>query len=451
MTKSNKIQLIILTFLLTLSYFFSIFGFAGTASFCFASSDLATTSALEDLQRDKNFKASDYKVDEENYSLSLLTIAESGKKLYIYVYQPSSVYGDITASSINISLSEDEIDPTNYTLSLVNSTGVFYKYVVDGLAVSDAEKRIYEIVSIFRPFDANLGDQEPDLDNTINEVVYEVGKQFEFSANGNLIVSDIQTIKVTDKFVGYVRYPNGWNYLNTNRACDSHFVAFSTDKNIDKLYEAKVYFKSQYRDIREPIIDLGLEGQGWEKYGEVKTQEKQLSYDQKVSYGSGIFLENHYEWGRIQSFEDFYASVNKTDIYEMGFKDVKLENKLTENGLKNLQQKDWVLRFFESDYTYSQSNKQTMSTIVSEVTILRLKFESNGITYNLGVVDNKQTGSENPVNYIKRFVDMPWWAKIIITFLALILIALLCFLIKPILVFILRIITYPFRLLTKGH
>ena len=36
--------------------------------------------------------------------------------------------------------------------------------------------------------------------------------------------------------------------------------------------------------------------------------------------------------------------------------------------------------------------------MVGNVTILRLKFETDGITYNLGVIDNKQTGSTEPSN-----------------------------------------------------
>ena len=33
---------------------------------------------------------------------------------------------------------------------------------------------------------------------------------------------------------------------------------------------------------------------------------------------------------------------------------------------------------------------------MSDVTILRLKFETDGVVYNLGVVDNKQTSSVIP-------------------------------------------------------
>ena len=35
---------------------------------------------------------------------------------------------------------------------------------------------------------------------------------------------------------------------------------------------------------------------------------------------------------------------------------------------------------------------------MGDVTILRLKFETDGITYNLGVIDNKQTGGREPAN-----------------------------------------------------
>ena len=51
---------------------------------------------------------------------------------------------------------------------------------------------------------------------------------------------DIETITITDKFVGFVRYKDGFKlYVG---ACDSHFVAFNTDKPIDKLLERLFVF-----------------------------------------------------------------------------------------------------------------------------------------------------------------------------------------------------------------
>ena len=56
---------------------------------------------------------------------------------------------------------------------------------------------------------------------------------------------DIETITITDKFVGFVRYKDGFKlYVG---ACDSHFVAFNTDKPIRQKksyapYRAKILF-----------------------------------------------------------------------------------------------------------------------------------------------------------------------------------------------------------------
>ena len=48
------------------------------------------------------------------------------------------------------------------------------------------------------------------------------------------------------------------------------------------------------------------------------------------------------------------------------------------------------------------------STIVSDVIILRLKFETDGKIYNLGVIDNKQTGDGIPDNE-RKDPDILWW------------------------------------------
>ena len=51
------------------------------------------------------------------------------------------------------------------------------------------------------------------------------------------------------------------------------------------------------------------------------------------------------------------------------------------------------MRFYETERrtTGDYKVKQVTSWQIADVTILRLKFETDGITYNLGVVDNKQS------------------------------------------------------------
>ena len=109
------------------------------------------TTALEDLSTDENFNSEDYPLIEDDYSLQVIQIAESSEKeLFVYVYQPSANYKDLRASSINISCSlhlKENIK--NYNLNFLNKQGVFYKYVVKGLTVSDESTRYYEVISIF--------------------------------------------------------------------------------------------------------------------------------------------------------------------------------------------------------------------------------------------------------------------------------------------------------------
>lgn len=203
------------------------------------------SGVLEDLSKDASFNAANYPSNAKDYSLSVMQLAEStDKELFVYVYQPS---GDkVKASSVNISATiNDNISYHNYKLELLNFDGTLFKYKVAGFEVKADPVRYYVISNIYRPFDESIGDKKSG-NNTINEVNYAVNKQYCFGEiNGKSYVNciDIETIVVTDKFVGFVRYKDGFKlYVG---ACDSHFVAFNTDKPIDKLLEADVYYTTK--------------------------------------------------------------------------------------------------------------------------------------------------------------------------------------------------------------
>ena len=67
------------------------------------------TNVLYDLQTDENFDASQYEVDNTDYSLHVIQIAESNEKeLFVYVYQPYTLDSNLKATSINISKGIDE-------------------------------------------------------------------------------------------------------------------------------------------------------------------------------------------------------------------------------------------------------------------------------------------------------------------------------------------------------
>ena len=356
------------------------------------------SGVLQDLQKDKSFQAENYPLIENDYSLRLIQVAESTEKeLFLYVYQPSGETKNFTASSVNLSTTiNDEISFLTYKLARIDSSGTLYKYKVQNFTVKSEPTRYYVISSIYRPFDESV-DTPASGGNTVTEINFAVNKQYTFGEiNGREYVNcvDTETIEITDKFVGFVRYENGFNLYAS--ACDSHFVAFNTDKRIDSLLEADVYYTTQ--KYRWSFINFVGEK---ETFGEKEDKYAYLKYTDKVEHtGDGLFAGT-YKWDRIESVEKFTGSEDKTKIFKSRGGDQSAVT-LTDETLNELKGKKWVLRFTETDYIV-QSGGTTgattaNSTLVGDVTILRLKFVTDGITYNLGVIDNKQTGGRDPSN-----------------------------------------------------
>ena len=406
------------------------------------------SGVLEDLSKDTSFNAENYPSVAKDYSLQIIQLAESAdKELFVYVYQPS---GDkVKASSINISTTiNDDISFFNYSLELLNFDETLFKYKVTNFEVKKDPVRYYAISSIYRPFDAGVGDKKSG-NNTINEVNYAVNRQYCFGEiNGKPYVScvDIETIIITDKFVGFVRYKDGFKFYVG--ACDSHFVAFNTDKPIDKLLEADVYYTSQSYSW---VYAIGV-GQN-ETFGEKKDNYAYLKYTDKVEHTGDGFFAGTYKWDRIQTVDDFINGENREDVYHGAVLDVKVSSKLTDEALKELQGNKWVLRFVETAYSLSggaNGSTSTKSTLIGNVTILRLKFETDGITYNLGVIDNKQTGSTEPSNSTDIKVEPNPTGKGIIY---LILFVLLLVMLAPLLPYVLNavifVVSLPIKLVSE--
>ena len=404
------------------------------------------SGVMEDLKKDTSFKPENYPTKADDYSLQIIQLAESvNKELFVYVYQPS---GDkVKASSINISTTiNDEISYHNYKLELLNFDGTLFKYKVTGLEVKTDPVRYYAISSVYRPYNADIDDNKSG-NNTINEVNYAVNRQYCFGEiNGKPYVNcvDIETIVVTDKFVGFVRYKDGFKlYVG---ACDSHFVAFNTDRPIDKLLEADVYYTTQSYDWSS-VPFVGVK----ETFGDKADKYAYLKYTDKVEHTGGGLFAGTYKWDRIQTIDDFIKGENRENIYHGAVLDVKTSSKLTDEALTELKGKKWVLRFAETSYSlsgYSTTGSTFESyTLVGDVTILRLKFETDGITYNLGVIDNKQSGSKDPSNETDIDISLNKRGKMILYLLMLIL---LIILLAPILPYVLQAIVWIISLPFKG-
>lgn len=425
----RKICIAVLLVLAIVAAFFPFFWCNGVA---YATTTIYT-DVLDDLTKDPSFNVADYPAeypsDKSGYKLEVIQVAESNEdELFVYVYQSSAVAKKLTAISIDISTTVyEEIAFHNYHLKLLNRHGVFAKYLVEGLTVQREGTRYYAISDILRAWDKDL-DKAASGGNTISEVPYTVAKQWKFEdVNGktSVLVVDIETIEVTDKFCGFVRYPDGFN-LFKDGACDSHFVAFNTDRPIDTLLEADVYYTCQ--DWERYGSGYVGTGGGWvtlykdPTFSNKGEKEVTVKSEQRVEHSGGGLFAGSFIWNRIESITDFIAGVDfNQQVYSGAFIDVSLASKLTDSAKTELKGKKWVLRFLETPYVHTETpivgtsvsySYHETGTIVGDVKILRLKFVTDGHTYNLGVVDNKQSGDpDNPVNDTQYNVEPKNWLQ----------------------------------------
>lgn len=398
------------------------------------------TDVLQDLKRDSNFNAEDYPVNAENYSLQVIQIAENVEnKLFVYVYQPCVGNVDLIATCINMSLGKNTNNKL-YNLKFINSNDVFVKYRVEDYVISNENARYYDIVSIYRKWYKNYDNGLEKINNNdISEVAFNVSKEFVISVNGDYILTtcyDIETIEIVNKYVGFVRYNDSyWEsgmvpFLGRYEpGFDGHFVAFSTNKTIDSLLEADVYYTSQVYSYDKHTM-LGASLSENENFSEKEEHTIELTYT-SVGGGTGDNFRK-YEWPRIQTVADFIKTENREYVYSYGLFNVREQIKLTNEALEDLRGMQWVLRFTESDFVDKTTKGLSLDyytskkwTIVGDVTILRLKFETDGVSYNLGCIDNKQSGDGIPDNIHQNTIELAYWFKKILSVVLLILLVVL--------------------------
>lgn len=361
----------------------------------------ATTSGysgvLEDLRKDGSFNFLDYPEKSDDYSIQVIQIAESTDgELFIYTYQPCQSTTPLIATEVNMSLTEkmgfvvdDSVEliekdkPKTYKLTFLNSWGVFCKYKVADFSVSSDTVRYYNIASIFRDWIKGI-DKETGNDNTVNYKSFEVGNCFKVETiDGELNYSCVttDTVEILNPFVNFLSYYNGMTWgaafgLEGDSFTDVHYIAFSTDRQIDTLKEADVTYTTQ--PYKQEAFSSEI------TYGAMSDpQYITLTGEMGGSTPDG-FLTCSYSWKCIQRSEEF---VEKTP--------------LNSSTAATVKKSDYVLVFHTTPYTKKQVTNifvghsfEISGTKVSNVSILRLKFVTNGKTYNLGAVSDKVTGDD---------------------------------------------------------
>ncbi len=461
--KNKKINLknILLVFsLIVLNFFMSCFCFSLPNS-ANAVTVTGYSSVLGDLKIDDNFSEEDFPENSEDTSVQLIQIAEStGGELFIYTYQPSAKVRQFELTTISISQTlYNNAKWQLYDLKLLDSDGVFAKYKVKDIELKSDVVRYYDITELHRKFDEDI-DVQPDNGNTITEIACDVSKQWTIcTLEGEVYYNCIETetILITDKYVGFVEYEDGFSLksLFYDKSCQSHFVAFSTDHDIERLIEADVSYISQSRSYYLENQDI------YSVLGSPIKNSITLNHTQKAEYEtSHWFTKYKYSWDRIQSVNDFIDSTADVNVYSATPVDTYSKTLLTDDAKSKINNMQWVLRFTETNFksTVKEINTGTPfvsiptvvtqidETAISDVTILRLKFETDGIVYNLGVVDNKANGSGISDSYTDWTIELSETFKSIMKVIGYILLVI----IAVALLSLLAVFTPVFKLVGKG-
>lgn len=442
-------------------FIFSLF-FGGGAGVSYAAT-AAYSDVLDDLQKDSDFDASYYPEVSDDYSLQVIQLAESSdKELFVYVYQPyTGTKYDLTATTITISTAiNDSLYYVLYNLTLINSSGVFYKYLVEDFTVKDDTVRYYDVTAIRRKYYEDIDSD----DGLTTEKAFSVGALWTMcTVDGEVTYTKTthEVVTIEGQWCSYILYPDGY-YIFHEEYTASSFVAFSCDYDIDTLLSADITYTIHDCEI---IVKNGITSSI--TYGEESDYiYDTLNYDE---YGSNVnpvlwLSGKKVSWQRIQSIDEFY----ETD-----------GDNLSDEAKENLSDKQWVLRFYDTTYnvTYSFGDwvqyVYTYFSAVSNVVILKLTFEVAGETKTLGVVDNISTQTQDPAgvgkNDFELIIDgasnfwdnlMAWLEKFMQSVglvVGIILIALLVVLLfpilKPILTAIFKgiwwFISFPFKLIAK--
>ena len=417
--KSFKLRCSLFVFLFF--YIISCFLFSPLIANAEGSEKTVYSNVLDDLKKDRTFIVSKYPSITNNYSFEVIQIAEGSKgEVFVYVYQPSHYVKDLVASKINLSLqdpSAKNISYSLYDLELVSNSGVFDKYLVKGLNVSSETVRYYTVAAIYRKFDESIDNPALDDDDIKDYEGVSVGLSFAaYNMSGNVYYEskEMEVAEVEIQSVGYTEYSEGFKLYSD--WCHSHFVAFSIENfDVNWVYDADIVYTSC---SASQSIGLGLTGEI--TYGEKKIDTITISDKQQGSNDADGLFSHKYTWDRISKTGTFINEIeDHTNVF------------LTEKDAEKFSKSEFVFRFLETSCEQSSGlgSTTTFWTSVTEVSILRLHFLSNGKSYNLGVVSDIVSDDGNPDftvdigdNIQNEFEDIWYVIKIILGIIALVII-----------------------------
>ncbi len=386
------------------------------------------TNVLTDLQKDSSFNPDNYPAKEDDTSVQVIHIAEGENgELFIYVYQPCDAKKDYKAKYINMSLQnpvEKNLQYKLYSLTWLNSNGVFDKYIVNNFTVSKSAERYYNIATVYRAYDEAI-DDVPEAVDTIQCKGYEVGQYWRAYWYNNVLMYEakhIDTVDIEIQATGAVRYTNGFKLYQDN--CDSHYVAFSVENyNVEQIYDADITYT-----IKDYIYSLDLStGQGYTSFVAEHPEKSDFLSAKEVGSNDGDgWFGKKYSWYRITDVATFKKQVEDDS-----------NDTFSEEELAGLSKAQFVFRFAETDYEVLTSSytQTTEYSIVSNFGILRLHFLSERKIYNLGCVSDLVGTDSIPeltVDILDNIENMKIWEVLFTLLCIVIFLLVLSFFFSPI-------------------
>lgn len=410
------------------------------------------TSVMDDISKDSSFDASLYPDNINDKSLRVIQLAEGeNKDLFVYAYQPCNSALDLVASKISLyfgkSVNGKDFTPKLYDIELVSTQGVFDKYVVKGVKVSDDAYRYYNIVAIYRPYNEQAKDEDLSIGNK-DDIAYHVGQQWCAYYYNDVLTYEMNTFETVELKVqanGYVYFKSGFQWGNltgykTN--CDAHFIAFNAeDYQIQHIYDADLTYSVR---TKNKTIGIGSDGE-W-RYGEYKSVDVTLKDTDMAVYNDNGIKESTYTWNRICSSSDFVKQFEDQD------------GELYETDKQIILSSQWVFAFCETSHSTTSGTGYTNyhQYDVDDVAILRIHFhDTSGKIYNLGVVADITSSADTPSGEAGGVkFDVDWLLDLLAWIIFGIALVFLCSVFPPIVsvfAFILKIVFWcialPFKLI----
>lgn len=376
----KKILALLFLFVLCSVY---LFGFVLSAN---ASEEY--TPLLEELQSDPKFNMEDYPDKIEDYNLYVIQLAETiSKELILYVYQPSHIKYDLQATKISLSygFSKDGkgLSPTLYPLKLLDTDGVFDKYIVSNYKVPSDNHRYYNLVSIYRTFNLDIDGEQEDIYHDWADKAISVGQQWcAYNINDSVAyeMATFNTMKIDTKLNGCLMFHNGFklsNFVGSFDWGDCWYMCFNApDYAIKHIYDGDLSYTKQF--VKENWA-LGpgttIEKEKNETISITLTDEDIMTYK-----GDGLGARE-YKWNKILSSTDFIEQV-ENDTNKIN---------LNDDAKSIILESEWVFTYAITERTgqYFEYSRHETYTEISDVGILRLHFmDTSGMTYDLGVVNS---------------------------------------------------------------